>query len=63
MDTRELDRGFEVAKRMMSDFIKKMDQAIADGEWSRAGNLEHYIAGMNQVIIIYEQAKARMIKE
>ena len=63
MDEREFERGFEVAERLIKDAEGRLQTAISDENWSRASELDSYVGGMNQILIVFEQAKARMIKE
>jgi len=63
MDIKEFERGFIVANRLIEDVQKNYAEAVEDKDWGRASRLDAYIDGMNQILIVFEQAKAGMIKE
>jgi len=62
-DEKEFDRTVLVAKRLMNDAKNNLSEAIEKEDYGKANELEHYIAGMDQVIITFEMSKKRILNQ
>lgn len=46
----------KVSRKMITDMEYKLQEAISHENWSRAADLKSYISGMEQILIVFEQA-------
>jgi hypothetical protein len=52
-----------VAKKMIADMRKLLDEAVKAGNWRRAGELDAYISGMEQILVLFDLPAAASDKE
>ena len=52
----KLKLAFWVARKMISDSEERMREAIEHEQWSRAADIQSYISGMQQILIVFEQS-------
>lgn len=52
---KKIDLAFSVANKMILDMEKKKQEAILSENWRRAAELDSYISGMQQILIVFEQ--------
>jgi len=52
----KIELGIKVSKKMISEMEAKLQKEIDREDYERAAGLKSYISGMNQILIIFEQA-------
>ena len=52
-----INAAMKAAQSMIDDMRRKLAQAVKDEDWRRAGELDAYISGMDQIYIIFEMAQ------
>jgi len=57
----EFDRTVTLTNRIIATSQKELDKAILSGDWSRASELLSFISGMGQTLIVFQQAKTRIL--
>lgn len=60
-DIKEFEKTVLVTNRMIEKTRKRLSEAIATEDWISASTLRSYIDGMNQTLIIFQQAETRII--
>ncbi len=48
--------GIRVSEKMIADMDRNLQEAIAHENWTRASELKSYMSGMQQILIVFEQA-------
>ena len=59
-DEKEFDRTVLVARKIMNDAKQSLAEAKTKEDYSKANELEHYIAGMNQAILVFVVSKNKI---
>ena len=52
----KIEQAFKMSQKIIDDTQKLLDAAIEDKNWKRAAELDSYISGMEQTLIVFEQA-------
>lgn len=50
---------FKVSEKMIIDIEEKIQESIQSENWNRAADLKSYLNGMQQMLIVFEQALDR----
>ena len=56
-DGENVSKAIMVSKKMIADIEKKIDYSLVHDDWSFATELSIYAGGMEEILIVFEQAK------
>ena len=52
----KIERAVVATNRIIAESSKELQKAIRREEWGRAATLKSFISGMNQTLVIFDQA-------
>lgn len=51
---RDKDTNIKIARKIIKDTTLLFDEAVEEGNWMRAADLQSYISGMEQIMLIFD---------
>jgi len=56
MTEEKIERAIKVSRAMIAQVETQLNEAIKNENWERAGKMDNYKSGMEQILIVFELA-------